>query len=90
MFFCLVKGNLRSWLLDENCYDQCAVVYNHGMQVAIAQCTTHEMKVVTEREVSRYDYRIAVIHENGVKNFTFKKILNLFFTHQKLITMTSS
>lgn len=47
----LVKGNLRSWLLDENCYDQCSVIYNQGGQVAIAQCTPQELKVVTEREV---------------------------------------
>lgn len=50
-FSIIGKGNLRSWLLDENCFDQCAVMYNQGMQVAIAQCTPQELKVVTEREV---------------------------------------
>lgn len=50
---CLVKGNLKSWLQDENCFDQCAVVYNQGLQVAIAQSTQQEIKIVTEREVGK-------------------------------------
>ena len=49
----LPQGNLRSWLLDENCYDQCAVIYNAGDTVAISQSTPHEIKVVTERKVRR-------------------------------------
>ena len=48
----LVKGNLRSWLQDENCYDQCALLYNQGEQVAIAQCAPQELKLVMERMVS--------------------------------------
>lgn len=51
----LLQGNLRSWLLDENCYDQCAVIYNAGDTVAISQSTPHEIKVVTERKVRRAD-----------------------------------
>ena len=49
--FPLPQGNLRSWLLDENCHDQCAVIYNGGETVAISQSTPHEIKVVTERKV---------------------------------------
>ena len=49
----LLQGNLRSWLLDENCYDQCAIIYNAGDTVAISQSTPHEIKVVTERKVRR-------------------------------------
>jgi len=48
----VVKGNLRSWLMDENCYDQASVLFNQGLQVTIAQCTSQELKVVQEREVS--------------------------------------
>lgn len=47
-----MQGNLRWWLLDENCYDQCAVIYNQGVQVAIGECTPQEIRIVTERDVS--------------------------------------
>ena len=50
--FSIVQGNLRSWLLDENCFDQSAVIYNQGSQVAIGECTPQEIRIVTEREVS--------------------------------------
>ena len=46
------QGNLRSWLLDENCFDQCAIIYNQGFQVAIGECTPQEIRIVTERDVS--------------------------------------
>ncbi len=51
LFLCVVKGDLRSWLLDDNCYDQASVLYSQGSQVAIAHCTPQELKIVQEREV---------------------------------------
>ncbi len=51
LLFCF-QGNVRSWLLDENCYDQSVVQYKEGSTVAVCQNTPHEIKIVTEREVS--------------------------------------
>ena len=60
----LPQGNLRSWLLDENCYDQCAVIYNAGETVAISQSTPHEIKVVTERKVSLRHFSGSCYHSS--------------------------
>lgn len=48
-------GNLRSWLLDENCYDEYAVIYNSGRspsaeKMAICKNTPVELQIVCERE----------------------------------------
>ena len=62
------QGNLRSWLLDENCFDQCAIIFNGGSQVSICQNTPQEVKLVTDREVRDGVGRGGVKSSEGKEN----------------------
>ena len=49
--FSLLKGNLRSWLLDGDCNDQYSVIHSGGDTVDIFLNSSTEPILVKERQV---------------------------------------
>lgn len=79
------RGNLRSWLLDKDCYDQYGVVHNGGLATSIYLNTNPEPTVIKTRELwtesiicwSPNGTYLATCHSKGIAlwagaDFSFK------------------
>ncbi len=88
----LFQGNLRSWLLNEHCYDQYSVIYNVGLgpeKTAICYNTPLEPQIVFEREASLETTCSTVLQYVHVQCVLKDKLLFHYFSvHQFMLAFS--